>query len=146
MINSNLTLMTGRFGTSKDKLDGVFYIQQTTMMDAVLRMVMHDLNTTAEVKVQINPHTMEVICQDIGNQSGFSLRAEDHIDNAELMYFILQEDVQCVTYEKDVYIQSTLTSVADNSIEGNGDGYVASSLLLYKVSEERDAKASKDQR
>ena len=27
--------------------------------------------------------------------------------------------------------------MSDNSLEGNGDGYVESSLLLYKISEDR---------
>lgn len=61
--------------------------------------------------------------------------AVEHLDNAQLRYFIKEPDVIFVRKGEDAYIQAKLTGIEDEDQTGNGDGYVDTELNLYKVSE-----------
>ena len=48
-----------------------------------------DSEEAFQQKIVINPSTLDIVCYDKGDSNDFSLHPSDHIDNAQLIYFIL---------------------------------------------------------
>ena len=58
-------------------------------MNATIRFMNQDSEEAFQQKIVINPSTLNIVCYDKEDSNDFSLHPSDHIDNAQLIYFIL---------------------------------------------------------
>ena len=65
-------------------------------------MKMENSNTIYPFHIEMGEGVIKLADDDENNE--FSLESAEHTNNAELRYFILQEDVQSVFFNDDIYI------------------------------------------
>ena len=67
--------------------------------------------------------------------------ADEAVEKADLMFFILKSDVGFVQNDFYSYVHAKLTAFGDDDVNSNGRGICEASLILYNVSSQ--IKASK---
>ena len=88
-----------------------------------------DKSKSLKSNMRINLKTMELESTDSEDRLFFG--SIGHLDNAQLKFFIKEEDALFIKHGKEAYIQAKLTSIEDEEVTGNGDGYVETELFLY---------------
>ena len=89
-------------------------------MEAQLNLTDEVTGNTEQLKVQFNHGK---IFSGEGSPIQLALESVEHVNKAELKYFVLHEDVQSVRYKDDVYIQGGLQTSQDQK---DNDGFVES--------------------
>ena len=89
-------------------------------MEAQLKLTDEVTGNTEQLKVQFNHG---IISSGEGSPIQLALESVEHVNKAELKYFVLHEDVQSVSYKDDVYIQGGLQTSQDQK---DNDGFVES--------------------
>ena len=89
-------------------------------MEAQLKLTDEVTGNTEQLKVQFNHG---IISSGEGSPIQLALESVEHVNKAELKYFVLHEDVQSVRYKDDVYIQGGLQTSQDQK---DNDGFVES--------------------
>ena len=101
MLNSRHTGMVGKWGNTQECNEGFFAIHRSNHMEAQLNMTDEVTGNIEQLKVEFN-HGKILSAE--GSPIQIALESVEHVNKAELKYFLLHEDVQSVCYKDDVYV------------------------------------------
>ena len=90
MLNGRHSNIVGKWGSTSDCSEGLFAMARSNHVQLQLKVTDRITGKSEQIKVELTPgriHSHE------GTPSTFILEASEHINNAELKYFVLQEDV-----------------------------------------------------
>ena len=121
--------------------DGAVKIVQQCQPDLKLTLKYKDDTSRPkeEFDVKVDFEKMEIFTVHDESVHFYSI---EHIDNAQLTYFIKETDAIFLRHDGNAYIQGKMTALEEEDITGNGDGYVETEVSLYNISEPKKKKAA----